>query len=130
MFRDIKDNVDVANSLPPLNATNARTGTGVDLQGYDAAMMVLHVGLWTGGTHTPSLQDSTDNTTFAAVASSNLQGSFTAITGTAQSNTVQRVGYNGGNRYVRAFTTVGNATDICATAAVIVRSHANRKPLA
>jgi hypothetical protein len=128
--RDLRDNIDVANSLLPALSTGSRTGSGVDLQGYDSAVAVFHIGAWTGGTHTPSLQDSTDNTTFADVAASNLNGAFTAVTGTGGTAVGQRVGYIGGKRYLRVFSTAGNATDVMASGAVIIRGHASRRPLA
>lgn len=128
-IRDLKSNIDVNHSLAPAVGTGNRTGTGVDLRGYDGALVVAHFGAWTDGTHTVSLEDSSDNTTFASVASSNLLGSFTGVSGTAGNNTVQRVGYIGGNRYIRAFITASASTVVCATAATVVRGLANRQPL-
>ena len=128
--RDLKSAIDVQHSLAPAVGTGSRTGTGVDLLGVDGAVCVVHFGAWTDGTHTASLQDSSDNTTFTAVSSSNLLGSFTGVSATGSSNSTQRVGYIGGARYVRAFITASASTVVAATAATIVRGFANRQPLA
>jgi hypothetical protein len=127
--RDLKSNIDVAHSLAPTVGTGSRTGTGVDILGYDGAVCVVHFGAYTDGTHTAKLQDSSDNTTFSDVSSSNLLGSFTGISATGSSNTTQRVGYIGGARYVRAFITASASTVIAGSAATIVRGLANRQPL-
>jgi hypothetical protein len=45
------------------------TGTGVDLQSYESAEVVITVGTITDGTHTPKLQESaTSNSGFTDVA--------------------------------------------------------------
>jgi hypothetical protein len=127
--KDLKNEIDVQTTLLPAVGTGSRTGAGVDLQGYDGAVAAIHIGAWWGGTHTPSLQDSADNTTFADVASSNLLGSFTAVSATGGTGVAQRVGYIGGKRYLRMFSTAGNSTDVMASSAVIIRGHASRQPL-
>lgn len=133
MMRDLKDNIDVVQSIAPLSAvraTGTATGAAVDLQGYDAAMAVYNIGAWTDGTHTPSLQDSPDGTTYTAVPASNLQGSFTAVSGTAGQSTVQRVGYIGPNRYLRGFLVGAGITTGVPSDMTIVRGSARVKPLA
>src|SRR5262249_9439355 len=114
-MRDLKSNVDVAQSLAPAARNASANGTGVDLAGYEAAMVEFSFGAVTDGTHTPKLQDSDDNSTFADVAASGLQGAFVA--GTA--NSVQRVGYVGGKRFVRAVITIAGATTGALSAANI-----------
>ena len=127
--RDLKSNIDLQHSLAPLGATGSRTGTGVDVLGYDGVVAAVHFGAYTDGTHTAKLQDSADNSTFADVASSNLIGAFTGISATGSSNTTQRVGYIGGARYVRVFITASASTVIAASAATIVRGFPSRQPL-
>lgn len=129
LVRDLKDNIDAAISLNPAAGTASRTGSGVDLQGYDSAMAIVQVGAWTDGTHTAKLQESTDNTTYTDVSASNQQGTFTAVSGTAGQNVVQRVGYIGTSRYVRVFVTVAGATTGALSTATIVRGNPNRQPL-
>jgi len=118
-MRDIKSNVDEAQSLAPAAITSTTNGSGVDIRGYDSAMAVVHPGTRTDGTHTPKLQESDDNSTFTDVASSDLQGTFAAIA----SNTIQRVGYVGSKRYLRVVTTVSGATVGAVYGATIVRGN-------
>lgn len=129
MNRDLKSNVDAASGLSPAARTATGTGSGVDLRDYDSAMAVFAIGNWTDGTWTPSLQESDDDTTYAAVAAADLQGTFTAISGTAGEYTVQRVGYIGAKRYVRPMLSGTGTTGIDASA-VIMRGHPRRAPLA
>jgi len=124
-MRDLKSNVDVAQSLPAKATTSTTSGTGVDLQGYNSAMVLIDPGTITDGTHTPKLQESADNSTFTDVAAGDLQGSFVAIT----SNTVQRVGYVGVERYVRVVTTVSGATTGGVYGASIVRGDPANAPV-
>lgn len=128
MKRDLKSAVDVAHSLPPLLRTAAGTGIGADLNGYDSAFGVCHFGDWTDGTWTPKLQESDDNTAFTDVGTADLQGAFTAVSGTAGENTVQRVGYIGAKRYLRGFLSGTGTTGINA-GMIIVRGHPARQPL-
>lgn len=126
-MRDIKSIFDVATSLPPAARTATANGSGVDLRGYDAALVMMVVGTITDGTHTPKLQESSDNSTFTDVAASDLVGSFSNLA----SNTPQRVGYIGSKRYVRVVVTVSGATTGGVYGAVIVRgmAHVNEKGL-
>ncbi len=124
--RSISQNVDAVASLHPAARNATGTGAVVDLQGYDAAMVVVGFGAITDGTHTPGLQHSDDGTAFTdAGTDSALQGTFAVGTAT----TVQRVGYLGNKRYVRAMVTVAGATTGALSDAKIVRGHAARKPV-
>lgn len=125
-MRDIKNNVDLAVSINPGAKTADATGAGVDLSGYGSAMAVVQAGTKTDGTHTPKVQESDDDIAYTDVASDDLEGGFTALA----SNTVQRVGYKGAKRYIRAFVTVAGATTGCVFGAVIVRGEPAVAPLA
>lgn len=129
MKRDMKSNVDAAISLSPAARNASANGTGVDLRGYDAAECILQFGTWTDGTHTPKLQESDDNSSFSDVTAGDLQGSFTPVSSAGGSNTVQRVGYIGVKRYVRAVMTVAGATTGAVSAAVIARAAPSFLPL-
>jgi len=128
-MRDLKNNVDAAISLSPAARNATANGTGVDLQGYEGAMALVQFGTWTDGTHTPSLQDSDDNSAFSAVAAGDMLGSFTAVSSGGGSNTVQRVGYIGAKRYVRGVMTVSGATTGALSAIALARGVAARRPV-
>jgi len=123
--RDLVNNISVAQTLAPAARTASANGTGVDLQGYESAAVVIAAGTITDGTHTIEIQESDDNSTFTAVADADLQGSEPTVA----SNTVYEVGYLGSKRYIRAITTVSGATSGGVYGAVVVRGHARSKPI-
>jgi len=126
-YRDLRANVDAAFGLAPAARTNGTaTGSSVDLRGYESAMVIVHYGAWTDGTHTPSLQSSTDGTTWNAVGTADLQGTFTALSGTAGQAAIARVGYIGGDRFIRPLIVTASATTGALSGVAIARG----KPLA
>lgn len=126
-MRDLKSNLDAVNSVKPTgNRTASVNGASADLQGYDGALIVIPADTITDGTHTPSLEESDDDATFTAVAAGDLEGSFAAIT----ANSIQRVGYKGAKRYIRAVVTVSGATTGGKYCAAILRGYPSQQPLA
>lgn len=127
---DAKSNVSVAQSLVPASRTTTVNGTGVDLAGFDAAVVVLDLGA-AGGT-TPSftfeIQESSDNSSFTAVAAADLDsGQPAAVTAGAA---VVKVGYRGIKRYLRAAITAATGTTptlVCS--ATVLRMNPRKKPL-
>lgn len=117
---DIKNSVNVAQSLVPASRTAAVNGTGVDLAGFDAALIVIDTGA-AGGT-TPSftfeVQDSPDNTTYTAVAAGFLDGTEPVVT---TGNAVFEIGYHGIAKFVRVAITVvsGTAPTLLCSASVV-----------
>lgn len=110
--RSVYTNVTARQSLPPAARTATANGTGVDRNvGADmhrTAMVLVSTGAITDGTHTITVQDSDDNTTFANVAAEFLQGTAPAI-GAADDNKLFFVGYIGERRYLRVVTTVSGS---------------------
>ncbi|WP_439816219.1 hypothetical protein [Zavarzinia sp. CC-PAN008] len=128
--RDLAARQDAAVTLTPAVRTNGTTtGSTVDLRGFDAAMVVVGFGAWTDGTHTPSLEASADGTTFAPVGTADLRGTFAAATGTAAAGSVQRVGYLGPERYVRARMVVAGATSGAASVGFVHRGYPAQGPV-
>lgn len=123
---DIKQTTDVVNSLTPAARTATANGTGVDISGFHSAEVAFVVGTITDGTHTPSVQESDDNSAFTAVAAADLIGTLAALATGAN----QRVGYRGTKRYLRAVSTVAGATTGGVYAGVVVRSDARKQPVA
>lgn len=128
-IRDLENALSVAASLNPAARTASANGTGVDVQGYGSVMLLVHFGAYTDGTHTPSLEHSNDGTTYAACDSNSLNGTLVAVNGAGGANTVQKVGYTGGRRYVRAVLTVTGATVGALSSATIVRGHPAQAPV-
>lgn len=127
LYRNAKPMMTLA---PAARVTGTLNGTGVDLRGYDSAMISVSFGTYTDGTHTPSLQHSTDNVTFTNVAAGDMEGSFAAVSSGAGANSVQSVGYLGANRYVRVVMTVSGATTGALSAAQVILGHPRNAPVA
>jgi len=129
-IRDLARNVKVEQTLAPAARTNGTAnGTGIDLRGFDSAMIVVSFGACADGTHTPSVQHSMDDTTYTNAAASDLDGSFTAVTSSSGSNAVQAVGYIGPQRYVRAVITTSGATSGALSAACVIAGNPRNAPV-
>lgn len=128
-MRDIASNIAPAVSVAPDgNRTANLNGAGVDRRGYDSVAALVHFGTITDGGWTPSLEESDDDSTYTAVAADDLVGSFSEAT-SADSDTIQEVGYVGTKRYVRVVVTESSASTTGAKfSAAIVRGHAHQRP--
>lgn len=128
-LRDLLRRVLVSASLAPAARVNGTVnGTGVDLRGYDSAVIVVQFGNWTDGTHTPSVQHSVDGATYTNTAASDLDGTLTVISSAGGSNSVQQVGYIGAQRYVRVVMTTAGATTGALSAATVIAGHPRNAP--
>lgn len=97
----------IRSSILPAARAATVNGSGVDLQGYEGATMIAETGAWAGnqGTWALTIQDSTDNVTFVAAASTDLIG--TALTLSGQINRgLMGQSYKGNKRYIRATGTL------------------------
>lgn len=124
-MRDLKSNISEVTSLAPAARTATANGTGVDLKGFGSAEVLFVPGTITDGTHTPSVMESDDNSTYTAVAAADLDGTLAALAST----TNQVVGYKGSKRYIRATSTVAGATTGGVYAAVVILGLPNVAPV-
>jgi hypothetical protein len=122
--KDLYAELAPATSLAPAARTASANGTGVDLQNYQANAVFITSGTITDGTHTPKIQDSDDNSTFADAAAADVVGSLTALA----SNTTREASYIGGKRYIRVVATVSGATTGGVYSAVVVRGRPRTLP--
>lgn len=111
-MRDLGSNMKVLPSITHAAKTNGTVnGTAIDTAGYDGAFAIAHIGVWTDGTHTFSLEESdASGSGFAAVAAAELIGAFAAVTSNANPGTKQKVGYIGKKRYIRVVLVTSGAT--------------------
>ena len=139
---DSSNEISTAISLKAAVTTANTTGTGVDLSGYNSAVMIVDVGA-EGDTLSGSvyfeiaIQQSDDDSTYTACTQADIvdgtiaaSGIFYKIDGTAggdpdTTGAIYRVGYVGGKRYIRAVLTKtgthGSGTPI---GAMVVRGRA------
>lgn len=115
-MRDIYNSVLVKASLKPVARTATANGTAVDrVDGSNASMfqdalVVINSGTVTDGTHTITIEDSDDNSTWATVTSSGYEGDAPPALTSANDEAVYETRYVGGKRYLRVVTTVSGAT--------------------
>lgn len=127
-MQDLYGEISVGQSLAPAARTASANGTGVDLQGFDAAVVVVETGTITDGTHTIEVQESDELASgYTAVADADLQGTEPAIGG-PDDNKVYEIGYLGTKRYVRVAVTVAGATTGGVYAAHVVRGRPRKQP--
>ena len=141
-MRDLSNNISPAVSIINAVKTAAGNGTGVDLQGYESATILVDVGA-EGDTLSSSvyfeisLEHSDDDSTYTDCAQADIidgtissGGIWLKLDGTTggdpdSSGGIFRVGYVGGKRYVRVVLaktgTHSNGTPI---GAMVVRGHA------
>lgn len=129
-MQDLKNNLDVAESIDADNRTASVNGVGVDLQNFNGAMMVFignDADTTTGDeTYVPKLQDSPDNSAWSDVVAADQEGSLLDMA----ANEIQRVGYKGNKRYIRGVITLAGTTPVIDCAAVVVRGHPRKAPVA
>ncbi|MEM9566293.1 MAG: hypothetical protein AAGA93_26975 [Actinomycetota bacterium] len=109
MHSDIANNIGIVPSIDPQAHTASANGAGVDLADFGSAAVVVVAGAITDGTHTITVEESDDNSAFTAVAAEDLDGTYTVID-SDDDGTVQKVGYQGTKRFIRAVTTVAGVT--------------------
>lgn len=126
--RDIRSSLATAHSLSPATYTSDTDGDGVDLRGYDSAMVVVHTGSYTDGTHTFEVQESDDNSTFSAVSDDDLQGDEPVVDASGDADSTFEVGYIGNKRYIRVSVTAGSTSSGAVYGASVVRGHAHQRP--
>lgn len=118
--RDVRLELDPQVSVAPQSVGGAVNGTGIDLQGCEAALVVLSNGAATTAA-TVKIQESSDNSTWNDVADTDLIGVTGNTSGVAQTaSSVAKVSYVGVKRYVRVVTTAGTAALF---SAAVVRAH-------
>ena len=126
-MQDLYHKIKATKTIIPAVQTATVTGTGVDLAGFESAVAFIHMGSLTDGTHTPKLQESSDNVNWTDVIAGGggQLGSFTALV----ANTGQAVGYINGQRYLRVLVTVSGAASGGLYGATIVAGDARHQPV-
>lgn len=113
--------------LQPKAYTSSTNGTGVDTRGFEEALVILHAGTWTDGTHTVKVQESTDNSTFSDVSGA----AFTAVSSAATDDDVWvgRLNLRNRDRYIRLVNTVASATTGAVLGAEVILCGARTVPV-
>ena len=110
-MRDIMNGLDLKRAISPQAARTDNTAvvsTTADLNGYDGCMLAINIGANTdtNATFAVLIEDSDNDSTYAAVADEYLNGTE-ALAGFQfdDDNELRKIGYTGIKRYVRATIT-------------------------
>ncbi|MEU5111709.1 hypothetical protein AB0G64_09435 [Streptomyces longwoodensis] len=137
MKRSVYTHVRARASLTITARTASANGTSVDrkLSGasgtnewHSSAMLLVHTGAITDGTHAITLEVSDDNSSWAAADPADLQGALPSI-GSADDDKVYEIGYTGNKRYLRAVTTVSGTTSGGVYGATVLLGFPNTLPI-
>lgn len=130
-------------SIVPAVVTADTNGTGVDLRGFDSAMVVVNVGQ-SGDTLSGAvkieleLEESDDDSTYTDVADSDLgvyvagtnDGCFGVIDDAAEDAAVYFTTYRGSKRYIRPVINVtGTHSNGTPIGAEVIKGHPHGQPL-
>jgi len=116
--RTVYSHVRAKASLTISTRTAAANGTAVDRQlsgasgtneWYGSAMLLVHTGAITDGTHAITLEVSDDNSSWATQTAGTAALTAAAFT-FASDDQVRKIGYTGTKRYLRAVTTPSGTT--------------------
>tara|TARA_X000001382_G_scaffold110693_2_gene87321 strand:+ start:2505 stop:2969 length:465 start_codon:yes stop_codon:yes gene_type:complete len=141
-MKDLSNNIVPVVSLAAATRTAAANGTGVDLQGYESATVLVDVGAegdtLSGSVYFEvSLEESDDDSTYTDVAQAGIVdgtiaagGIFLKLDGTTGGNPdsaggIFRVGYVGNSRYIRVvLAKTGTHSNGTPLGAMVVKGHA------
>ncbi|MFC9700925.1 hypothetical protein ACFTWD_09565 [Streptomyces sp. NPDC056943] len=131
-MKDAYSNITVRETLAIATRTASANGTGVDRAAggamFQDALVIVHTGTITDGTHAVDVQESDDNTTFTSVAASELQGAEPSIVA-ADDNKMYVVGYKGTKRYLRVAVTASGTTSGGVYGASVVLANPRTAPV-
>lgn len=119
--RDVRLELDPQQSVVPQSIGGVVSGTGIDLQGAEAALVILDNGAATAAATVKIQESDVLGSGYTDVADTDLIGLTGNASGVAQTaSTIVKVSYIGTKRFVRVVTTAGTAALF---AAEVVRAH-------
>ena len=116
------DRLDVEPSVNPSDYTSTQTGSSVDLQDADGAMVSVLTGT-INGTTSVKVEESDDDSSWSDVAASDLNGSLSDLS----SNEQQVVDYLGTKRYIRVSSTAAGTSE-STWGAWVIQTAKRKKP--
>jgi hypothetical protein len=124
--RDVRLELDPQASIVPDQYTGTTNGTGIDLQGAEAALISIPTGAFGGTTPTASYKVQESDTLgsgYTDVADTDLIGATGNTSGVAlAASAVQKVSYIGSKRFVRVIVSaVGGSSPVIRTGATVIQ---------
>jgi len=122
-MKDLYNNVEAVSVLDPIAITATAVHTDIDLQGFNSACLLVQTGLdagtGLGASHkfVFTMDHSDDGTTYTAVTTADMldltvtSGVVLTIDAATEDNTLYKLGYVGGKRYLQlTYTITGTVT--------------------
>lgn len=124
---DLKSTTQIDQLFTKIQRTATATIVGTDVSGFHSSMFVIDIGAWTADGLSVKFQDSDDNSTWADIATTLLDGdqNLSIVTGIA--STKRYTGYKGNKKYIGAVITDAGSGD-AVVGVVVVKG--NSKELA
>lgn len=133
MTQDLYNRASAINTLRSQAFTATANGTGIDLKGYESATVIADIGTFGGTSPTATLrvEESSDDTTYTAVADADLIGGNNSLAITTANDVALWVrGYRGTKRYIRAaISAIGGTSPSLPLSVSVVRGHARTQPV-
>jgi hypothetical protein len=125
--------IKVAEAIAPVTGKATGAAIAIDRQGYESVTIAtdLGAGAYTSSAYyTPTLTDSEDGTTYAAVEAGKYIGDLTPVKATLAANQVKTIGYIGDKRYVKfAFVVTGTLAADVTISAMVILGHPHLSPV-
>lgn len=132
-MRDLHNNIAVVEAIAPAALDDDNTPAAIDLQGYEAAEVAIHVGVG-GITFTTTnkiefkLTHSDDDSTYTAVTVSDVEGLSSvgtggivkSLTAAHAAATLTTLGYIGGKRYLKLLADFGGTHAVATPMSAVV----------
>ena len=142
-MKDLYNNIEVVSLLDPVVVTATATITDIDLAGFNSACLLISIGLDAGtglsatDYWTFTLKDSADGTTYANVETADMldltvsSGVVLTVDATTEDNTLYKLGYVGGKRYLElTYTETTTGSNSTPMSIVLVKGHPLDSPVA
>lgn len=142
-MKDLYNNIEVVSILDPITVTASATHTDIDLQGFNSACFLISIGLDAGtglsatDYWTFTLKDSADGTTYADVETADMldltvtSGAVLVVDSTDEDNTIYKLGYVGGKRYLElTYTETTTGSNSTPMSIVLVKGDPEIAPVA
>lgn len=140
-MRDLYHNLKEVSVLHPVVVTATATYTDIDLAGFNSCILLIDVGVDAGSGLSSShklvytLQDSADGVTYADVETADMidltvaSGVVLTIDSTDEDNTLYKLGYIGGKRYLQLVGTE-TGTVSCPISITLIKGDPANAPVA
>lgn len=134
-MRDLHNNIKTQSAFNSalINSNTTTNGLIIDMQGFEAVEFIIQSATITDGSFTPLVRhgEASDLSDAADVPDASLLGTEAAAAfAAADDNTVKKIGYIGGKRYVRLSLVSTGVTSGGTLAAIAVKALPSQAPVA